>query len=205
MCPETTSILDRLRQLKKWPCQTYVQSATPSFTKHCDTANALFSPPKSTILQWYCDMLTTKMSKLAEYCIKRKEDASMLQENRLGLEDPTQSYPIFMQYALTVSEAEPIRRPSHLPQTLDTKLCATMTWYPSSWSETNLHPTARYRQVSLTNIMLLPSNPIMRAKFQFLHLLNKFSTTDGLMYRDFSAYLIMQDGFVTADLRRQAL
>ena len=89
---ETQLALLRLRAADAWTCHlcASVQRATnqpAAVDRKTDMSEQ--NKHRLTILQWNCDCLTTKVVELSELTVRYGIDIIVLQENKLGRDDPT--------------------------------------------------------------------------------------------------------------------
>ena len=93
---ETRSALEKLRDSNTWTCvtcQTTLNHLPPSDVR-VNTSSKLRAK-RLTLLQWNCDYLATKIIELRELVSRAAVDVVVLQETKLGEEDPTPSLPGF--------------------------------------------------------------------------------------------------------------
>ena len=89
--PQTRPALEHLRSTHSWTCQTCFSAHDSWTTQQSDGApqkprNTL---KRLTVMQWNCDYLATKLPELPVVIKKYAVDIILLQETKLGLEDPT--------------------------------------------------------------------------------------------------------------------
>ena len=91
---ETRSALERLRDADTWACESCNrQSVQPSTASTRKNELPRLKKNGLTILQWNCDYLATKIVELRDFVSRVAVDIIVLQETKLGAEDPTPRLP----------------------------------------------------------------------------------------------------------------
>jgi ribonuclease HI len=90
--PQTRKALEIRRRERSWMCHHCEQMSeeTGEFPREEDSAGRLLqNRAQIKIVQWNCDFLQTKVDELSEYLRDGDVDVAILQETKLGINDPT--------------------------------------------------------------------------------------------------------------------
>ena len=190
--PQTRPALEHLQSTHSWTCQICLSTHNSETTQQSDGAqqkprNTLRKP---TVMQWKCDYLATKIPELRVIIKKYAVDIILLQETKLGLEDPT---PLLEGFDAIRTDKKNIRthtkRGGGLITFIKKGLQYSMPQCPAVIlleQQCILLPTSSRRSISITNVYISPESSTHTRDLPIL--VASLPPAQGLICGDFNAH-----------------
>ena len=188
--PQTRPALEHLRSTHSWTCQTCISAPNSGTTQQ---SNGAPQKPRNTlkrltVMQWNCDYLTTKIPELR--VVIKKYDIILLQETKLGLEDPT---PLLEGFDAIRTDRKGsgthTRRGGGLITYIKKGLQNSVPQCPAVIpleQQCILLPTSSRRSISITNVYIPPESSTHTRDFS--KLVASLPSAQGLICGDFNAH-----------------